>query len=101
MMKRQTEDKRSKALSILGGASYAQAHLDEDHGYNDLIAINRAVDAIDTILNNFSEYDYIDKQLLSKWKEELKQAGSKDAYTVAIARSVYYIAKDICDIYNK
>lgn len=45
MMKRQTEDKRSKALSILGGASYAQAHLDEEHGYNDLIAITRAVDA--------------------------------------------------------
>lgn len=52
-------------------------------------------------MNDFSEYDYIDKQLLSKWKEELKQAGSKDAYTVAIARSVYYIARDICDIYNK
>ena len=95
-------DKKQKASLLTGRTLYAQGHLDGgEYGYNDSMAINSAVDAIDMILKEFSDYQYIDKSMLVIWKEELKRAGREDAYTLAIAIALHKIANDINDYYNE
>lgn len=88
---------KDKVRILQGHATYALGHLDDsiEHGYNDKIAINKAVSAIDMMINDFNEFDCINREELKAWKDELIHAGKEDAYTAAIAKALIDIAYDI------
>lgn len=100
------ESLRERAQILYGRTVYASSHLDNsiEHGYNDKSAINNAIDAIDMIINQFNDIEYIEyisKDLLLKWRDELEKAGRDDAYTLAIAMELNKIAEDIVKISNE
>ena len=101
-----TKELKKKATALYSRTTYALGHLDttSEHGYNDKIAIENAIDAIDIIVTQLDELEYIkyiDKNKLLKWKSELKNAGKDDAYTSAIAQALNDIAKDINEVVNE